>query len=258
MSSSFYTCGSVLTLKRKTELLGKAEYYNYFLLDPSKPGRYCYDGLSFSLLFEPFYVGKGKGRRLFAHFNKLSSIDNIYKNNKLISILCTHKKEEIAYKINSNLYEVEAYFIESEIIYSIGRQGTGPLCNLTDGGEHMHGISEEVRKSYGSPKEKHPLWGKGHTEESKRKISENRDYTGISGVNNYNTRTWQFTSPEGIEYIFKDSVVNFCKKHNLCVDTVNKHKNTGVVFTKHKRADSTYNSVDGWEFKLFKEEPCAN
>jgi hypothetical protein len=35
-------------------------FYNYIYLDPRKPGRYTFKNLNFSLLFEPFYVGKGK------------------------------------------------------------------------------------------------------------------------------------------------------------------------------------------------------
>jgi len=42
-------------------------YYNYILLDPRKPGQYVYKGLNFSLLYEPFYIGKGKLRRKYQH-----------------------------------------------------------------------------------------------------------------------------------------------------------------------------------------------
>ena len=35
-------------------------YYNYVYLDPRKPGRYIYDDINVSFLYEPYYVGKGK------------------------------------------------------------------------------------------------------------------------------------------------------------------------------------------------------
>ncbi len=46
----------------------KNEYYVYVFLDPRKPGKWEYNGIIFD--FQPFYVGKGKGRRINSHFDK--------------------------------------------------------------------------------------------------------------------------------------------------------------------------------------------
>ncbi|MGF3990475.1 GIY-YIG nuclease family protein, partial [Staphylococcus aureus] len=44
-------------------------YYVYALLDPRKPGSYLYTVGDKVVAFdhEPFYVGKGKGRRMYQH-----------------------------------------------------------------------------------------------------------------------------------------------------------------------------------------------
>lgn len=44
-------------LKNKIKELKKT-YNIYWQLDPRKPRKYSYEGLNFSFLYEPFYVGK--------------------------------------------------------------------------------------------------------------------------------------------------------------------------------------------------------
>ena len=51
------------------------EFYVYIYLDPRKPGRYCYEEVSF--LFEPIYVGKGKNNRYKTHLTRAAT--NILK-----------------------------------------------------------------------------------------------------------------------------------------------------------------------------------
>ena len=41
------------------------EYYVYVYLDPRKSGKFKYAEMLFDFL--PFYVGKGKGNRLYDH-----------------------------------------------------------------------------------------------------------------------------------------------------------------------------------------------
>jgi len=45
----------------------KNKHYVYVLLDPRKIGKFCYEGLSMSFLYEPFYIGKGQAYRIDAH-----------------------------------------------------------------------------------------------------------------------------------------------------------------------------------------------
>lgn len=86
-------------------------FYCYILLDPTKPGKYIYDYLTFD--FEPFYVGKGKNNRINAHDNPKST--NTYKNRKIIKL----KKiglSPIKLKFIENIIEQDAFLNEIELI----------------------------------------------------------------------------------------------------------------------------------------------
>lgn len=106
------------------------EYYVYAYLDPQKIGLFEYGEFSFG--YEPFYIGKGKGKRCYRGLRdkknkiKKSRIEKIYFN----------QKEPIIIIIKSNLNETEAFHLEILLVESIGRivLKNGPLTNLTDGG----------------------------------------------------------------------------------------------------------------------------
>jgi hypothetical protein len=124
-------------------------YYVYCFLDPTKPGKYCYDGLDFCLLYEPFYIGKGKGNRINRHFHKdsLRKESNILKKNKILKIL-GKGEDVIRVKIKDNLEEIAALNLEETIIRSIGRRDIkeGCLSNLSYGGEKGKNQNQENRK----------------------------------------------------------------------------------------------------------------
>ena len=119
-------------------------YYCYILLDPSKPGSYQYENFIFE--YEPFYVGKGIGKRINAH-DKI----NDTKTHKRAKIQKIKKLglEIIKIKLFENLSESSALELEKSTISLIGRQdkNEGPLLNLTDGGDGCSGYiqSEETK-----------------------------------------------------------------------------------------------------------------
>jgi hypothetical protein len=121
----------------------------------------------------PYYVGKGEGYRA-------------YKKRKIGTNSPKDKTKIILLK--QNLTEKEAFKHEKYMIAIFGRidLGTGILRNRTDGGEGSSGFthSEETKgkmsklnkgennPSYGKRGKNSPLYGKSHSEETKKKMSE--------------------------------------------------------------------------------------
>ena len=119
----------------------------------------------------PYYIGKGKGRRIYQKHNGF----------------CPPPKDRIIF-LKQNLTEEEAFKHEIYMISIFGRKdlGTGTLQNKTNGGEGVSGVimDDERKKLCAS------LKGKKLTEEHKRKIS-----------NSNKGRSRQ--TPEGIERLKK-------------------------------------------------------
>ena len=127
-------------------------FYVYHLIDPRTN--------------VPFYVGKGTGFRYYAHF---SDNPNTCRNKRLfghIKKMRAEGVEPIAIKIKENLKEIDAFLIEEQEIKKYGRiklDEGGILFNLQEGG-------------FGPPRlvgEDNAFYGRTHSEETKRIISEN-------------------------------------------------------------------------------------
>jgi hypothetical protein len=136
----------------------------------------------------PYYIGKGKGRRLYE------------KHQKGISV--PKDKSRIIY-LKQNLTEEEAFKHEKYMIVVFGRKdlGTGILHNKTDGGDGASGyvFSEETKRKLSEAKK-----GKKHSEETRRKHSER-----MKGENNLN-----YGKSPSEETRRKRSEANKGKKHS--------------------------------------------
>ena len=169
-------------------------YYVYVYLDPRKPGVYKYSG-DFKFNFEPFYVGKGKKRRMKHHIWEAKTESqhwcNPHKKAKIKKIISQNLKPEIKIIFETD-NEREAFEKEKNTIAAIGRHPIGPLTNMTDGGDGISGYkqSEETKRKIGqsnSGKKRtkdqlksmservkgsnHPFYGGKRSEEVKKKVS---------------------------------------------------------------------------------------
>lgn len=148
------------------------DFYVYIYLDPRKPGEYFYEDLKFD--FEPFYVGKGKGNRIFRHTYLFKDEVNNYKINKIKKIKSL-KLNPIILKLVDNLNETMAFEKEKEIILKIGRLENGPLVNFSDGGEGQSGYrhTENDKKRIGTGVKNSERYQKSiKSEEHRKKLSD--------------------------------------------------------------------------------------
>lgn len=140
-------------------------FYVYMYLDPRKSGWFEYDNIK--TIFEPIYVGKGKGTRDTFHIRGRNCRSLSYKtkfNSKINKILSLGIKPVII-RYQENLTEKDAHQLEVDLIKRIGRKdlNLGPLCNLTDGGEGETGkiITKKARTHSGVFKKGTIPWNKG-------------------------------------------------------------------------------------------------
>ena len=149
-------------------------YYVYIYMDPRKRINGVYDGLDFSFLYEPFYIGKGKDDRYISHVKDYRLCKKSYLSNKIKNIK-SDDIDPIIVKIFENLSEEDAFFIEKNLITSIGKKinKSGPLVNIVDGGGGVSGLihTDESRIKMSLKGELHPNWGKSLKDSTKEKIS---------------------------------------------------------------------------------------
>ena len=165
----------------------------------------------------PYYIGKGKGRRVFDKRHRIK----------------VPPKEKILL-LKQNLTEKDAIKHEMYMIFIFGRKdlGNGILRNLTNGGEGMSGykhseefiermrtnnpskdprvfkiksekLSGKNNPMYGKRGKDSPNYGKPRTKESIEKRTET-----------FCKNTYAIISPEGEKFITKN-MAKFCREHNL-------------------------------------------
>lgn len=128
------------------------EFYVYAYLDPRKPGDYNYTNQNgvYHFDYEPFYVGKGKGRRAIIHLR--GNKHNTHFQRKIDHIREQCSCNPIIVYPEINLLSEIAYKHEEELVLTIGRSDlkNGPLCNKTKAGLggpcEGHPVSIETRE----------------------------------------------------------------------------------------------------------------
>ena len=93
-------------------------FYVYALLDPRKEGPYTYGKWKFS--HEPFYIGKGKGKRCTAHTSKSERKYNPHKE-RIIAKLHRLQLEPVIVIKRKGLLDADALELEKKLIEAVGR-----------------------------------------------------------------------------------------------------------------------------------------
>jgi len=116
----------------------------------------------------PFYIGKGKNQR------ELSQTRNQFWKN------ISKKHGFVSKRLYENLTEQEAWDIETALIEQYGKlsDGTGCLCNLSNGGEGASGVvhSKETKQKWSNAK-KGKTWEEIYGVEQANKMREDRKKT---------------------------------------------------------------------------------
>ena len=89
-------------------------YYVYALVDPGSNA--------------PFYIGKGKGRRVKTLFWETPETRNQHKENKIAAIRAGGFEPEIHYIAENIIDEAYAYKIEEDLIAKLGRKDTSHMA----------------------------------------------------------------------------------------------------------------------------------
>lgn len=102
---------------------------------------------------------------------------------------------------------------------------------------------------YGIKKGKdHPMYGKKHSDESRKKISDN--HHNVAGKNNPKAKTWKIISPTNEVFIITGELKKFCKEHNLSYNKMLTFRNIGKIQIATKNSwniTELSNNCNNWE-----------
>lgn len=149
------------------------KYYVYALFDLRESSYITLNEVNQSVLFKPYYIGKGSGGRILSHQNIRNTKHK--KDAKTKSLLNRgYKFEDFSLILKNNLSEKEAYDIEREIIHKIGLEN---LTNMTPGGIGGFGAhrGENYIEIYGEERAKEIISKISNSNKGKKASNETRE-----------------------------------------------------------------------------------
>ncbi len=134
-------------------------YYVYVYCDQRHHEKFNYE--KFSFLYKPFYVGSGHKNRYLSHvkyvMRHLENKEKLLSTNRHKNLIIKNIFLQLNEPPKISILEYfntrkEAYAYEKYLVSLIGREcmHSGPLTNLTEGGDGVSNPSDETRYKIGS------------------------------------------------------------------------------------------------------------
>lgn len=152
-------------------------YYVYMLLDIRFPGDYQYGRYRFK--YRPLYCGMGYGNRSHTHAKQAvkPTAAKTQKNIRIRNILKETGKPPAIRYMKEGLLQQEAFDLECKLVQLIGRHNlrTGPLTNLSDGGEGQKNIVHTPEYRERRTAINNRIWAERTEEEVQSMVQKNAD-----------------------------------------------------------------------------------
>lgn len=93
---------------------------------------------------------------------------------------------------------------------------------------------------------KHPLFGKTHSPETRKRISEN--HHDVSGQYNPKAKTYYLCSPDGTEFVVTGQLKAFCEQHNISYSILKREEGKGRI-SRDKCFTEKMSNTNGWSIR---------
>lgn len=208
-------------------------YYVYAYCDPRVP----IDADAYQLLYQPFYIGLGKGARIDFHIKEArwNSSTNPHKSRK-IKQLHEVGLAPVCVKIQDELSLQDASALEIEMISYYGRQciGDGILTNISGGGsggtDHLHTTKNKLRQKAALA---------AMSDEKKREIADRLISHQIHIKHSYTLK-----KPDG-SLVDTDNLTDLCNDYKISIQSLYRTMRTSRACSRGRTA--------GWQVVSVKE-----
>jgi hypothetical protein len=188
-------------------------FYVYELIDPRNN--------------QPFYVGKGSGRRAWTHYN--SALQNRACNMRLLEYildLISENCKPIVRLVEEQLSDEDAYEKEIALIKQYRLTDDISIVNrLVE--KRGPQLTDESKKKISQANfgQKNNMWGRKHRPESIKMMSENHHK--CDGLSNDNAKHYTIIDPQGGVHVVSGRIAPWCKERGFDYSTLLKSHKLG-------------------------------